>query len=363
MAWIADSVIVSIATWLLVSSVWTVGVTFESATTLLRLAAWSWLVSVIYYLVLEGGWGASLGKRLMAMRVTSPIDDRWWRRIGLRTVVFHVPVIVPTLFFTIATGGSILPGVVYTANTAPSGWTWNGPPTAWLSLLLTILLFSTARRGNGWTGVHELLSRTRVVQRSVVRPVASAAPKAPVDLVPALSSMRHLGPYAVHTLIGVLAVAVILPSYARSLQGASPEQRAHLSENFPSGGEAIRRLVGSGFASIPVSIAIGFGLMSVLAVPGGLVTRALRHAVVRRDGCEIGRVRSAVRFLIAWSPALVWIGCVGVPMFGTPHVSASVAFVRGSLAFLVMAAGAAWTIAIPARGPHDRIVGTWVVPR
>ena len=72
-----------------------------------------------------------------------------------------------------------------------------------LSLLLTILLFSTARRGNGWTGVHELLSRTRVVQRNVLRPVASAAPKAsPADLVPALSSLRRVGPYAVHTMVG-----------------------------------------------------------------------------------------------------------------------------------------------------------------
>ena len=77
------------------------------------------------------------------------------------------------------------------------------PPDALLSLLLTILLFSTARRGNGWTGVHELLSRTRVVQRNVLRPVASAAPKAsPADLVPALSSLRRVGPYAVHTTVG-----------------------------------------------------------------------------------------------------------------------------------------------------------------
>ena len=43
-------------------------------------------------------------------------------------------------------------------------------PHVLLSLLLTILLFSTARRGNGWTGVHELLSRTRVVQRNVSGP-------------------------------------------------------------------------------------------------------------------------------------------------------------------------------------------------
>ena len=52
--------------------------TLESAALLLRLSAWSWLASVIYYLVLEGGWGASLGKRLMGLRVTSadPIGEQ-----------------------------------------------------------------------------------------------------------------------------------------------------------------------------------------------------------------------------------------------------------------------------------------------
>jgi hypothetical protein len=141
------------------------------------------------------------------------------------------------------------------------------------------------------------------------------------------------------------------------------DQRAGLSANFPAGGEALRDLVASGFASIPVLVSIVFGLISVLAVPGGLVTRALRHAVVRRDAREIGRIRSAVRFLVAWSPALAWIACVGVPMFGEPRVSPDVAVAVGSLAFLMIAAGAAWTTANPGRGPHDRIAGTWVVPR
>ena len=94
------------------------------------------------------------------------------------------------------------------------------------------------------------------------------------------------------------------------------DQRADLSANFPAGGEALRGFVASGFASIPVLVSIVCGLISVLAAPGGLVTRALRHAVVRRDGREIGRARSAIRFLVAWSPALAWIVCVGVPMFG-----------------------------------------------
>jgi hypothetical protein len=134
--------------------------------------------------------------------------------------------------------------------------------------------------------------------------------------------------------------------------------------NFPGGGEALRGFVASGFASITALLSIACGLISVLAVPGGVVTRALRHAVVRRDGREIGRVRSAVRLLIAWSPVIAWMAYVGNPMFGEARaMSPPTAYALGGLALMAMAAGALWTIAVPGRGPHDRIAGTWVVPR
>jgi serine/threonine protein kinase len=673
LAWIVDSFIVSIIVWLLASSAWMVGVTLGSANTPLRFSVLSWLAPVIYYFVLEGGWGASLGKRLMGLRVTAQIPSesnaRWWLRVGLRTAVFHVPTIIPTLFFLFfmgVTGGSTVPGLAYTADAAPSGWTWNAPPDALLLLLLTILLFSTARRGNGWSGVHEVLSRTRVVQRNILRAVPSAAPKAsPADLVPALSSLRRVGPYAVHTMVGetaggrlsvgvdpilrrhvwihevtpgtppvdssrrdvsrpgrlywlagrrsaaenwdafeapagepllsasapaalrrdwrevhrslssltieldasvreemnirptlahvwkrpdghlvlldfpwpgiaasdatqnlgpvellaavskrlvapgttpaaplsgttllnrlssgappaladvkaellhlasipsrpsrirralpmamaaipvavpILAVTVILPSFTQgsgieilmwmtwitdsnadakfktqeertaaeqyvaahfasqltsdqfwntqmpqmpSIVGmrqraaeiaarypaVPPDELARATailapqiqevadwrSNFPAGGEALRRFVASGFVFIPVSLSIACGLISVLAMPGGLVTRALRHAVVRRDGREIGRVHSAARFLIAWSPVIASMVYVGHPMFNEVRVmSPAAAYAVAALALMPMAAGAVWTIAVPGRGPHDRIAGTWVVPR
>jgi len=169
--------------------------------------------------------------------------------------------------------------------------------------------------------------------------------------------------------IAVRYPAVSPDELARASAIVAPQIRelaaetANLGANVPAGGEALRGLMANGFASIPVLLSIVCGVISVLAVPGGLVTRALQHAVVRRDGREIGRARSAIRFLVAWSPVLVWIGCVGVPMFGEPRVSPDMAFVVGSLVFLLMAAGVAWTIASPGRGPHDRIAGTWVVPR
>jgi serine/threonine protein kinase len=664
-AWIADSVIVSTITWLLVSLAWTIDVTRGSAATLFRLAAWSWLVPVIYFFVLEGGWGASLGKRLMGLRVASPMNDRWWLRVGLRTAVFYVPVVIPTLVLMLSTGtmgGPTVPGIVYKTNPVPNGWSWNVQPEALLPLLLTILLFSTARRGNGWSGVHEWLSGTRVVQRSVLRSVISGAPKAPpADLIPALSSLRRVGPYAVHTMIGetgggrlfvgidpllrrhvwihevppetppveatrrdasrpgrlywlagrrsptenwdafeapggepllsarptsdwrevhrslssltteldasvreemalrptlahvwkrpdgrlvlldfpwpglaaadahqhlgpaallaavskqlvaphmepgaplsattllhrlasstppalpdvkaellrlasvpsrpsrirravpivmaampivmpIVGVTVILPSFtqgsgievlmwmtwitdsnadgkfktqeqqtaaeqyvaahfasqltsdafwstrmpqmpsiavmrqraaeivarypavppddlarATAIVGPEIQEVAALRANFPAGREALDRFVASGFLFIPLLLPIACGMISVLAVPGGLVTQALRQAVVRRDGREIGRVRSVVRFLIAWSPFIAWMAYVGHPMFGEVRaMSPAAAYALGGFVLMVAAAGAMWTIAIPGRGPHDRIAGTWVVPR
>ena len=191
-------------TWLLVSSAWMVGVTLGSAGH--AAPTFGVVVARVGDLLLRSGrrLGRVAGQAAHGLaRDVADRKNRWWLRVGLRTAVFHVPTVIPTLFFMGATRGSTVPGVVYTANAAPNGWTWNVPPDALLSLLLTILLFSTARRGNGWTGVHELLSRTRVVQRNVLRPVASAAPKAsPADLVPALSSLRRVGPYAVHTMVG-----------------------------------------------------------------------------------------------------------------------------------------------------------------
>ena len=670
-AWIIDSVIVALMIWLLVSSAWMLGVHLVP-TAPLRMMALSWLAPVIYFFVLEGCWSASLGKRFMALRVTSQANERWWPRIALRTALFHVPTVVPTLFF-IATRGSAVPGVVYTTNTA-SGWRWNAPPDALLTLVLSVLLFSTARRANGWSGVHERLSGTRVVERNVLRPVASAAPKASVaDRLPALSSLRRVGPYAVRTMIGdtgagrlfagidpilrrhvwihevatgtppvsatrrdvarpgrlywlagrrsatenwdafeapggeplsrsapaalrsasgpaalrrdwrevqrslsslaveldasvreesqfqvtlaqvwkrpdehlvlldfpwpgvaasdanqtlspiellaavsrqlvapgmtpgaplsgttllnrlssgappaladikaelirlasvpsrpsrirralpivmaampvaipILAVTVMVPYFARSFQfellmwmtwltesgddakfktqeqrtaaeqyvaahfgsqltsdefwntqppqmpafadmrqkaeeiaarypAVSSEDLARASAivapqiqeaanwraNFPTGREALRRFIASGLASLPVLLVIACGLISALMVPGGLVTRGLRHAVVRRDGREISRVRSAVRLLIAWSPAIAWIAYVGIPMFGdVREMSPAATYTASGLALMLMAAGALWTIAVPRRGPHDRVAGAWVVPR
>ena len=112
--------------------------------------------------------------------------------------------------------------------------------------------------------------------------------------------------------------------------------------------------------AIGSSLALFFSIVSSIAVPGGVTTRLIGLAVVTRAGNEIGRVRSLARTLIAWAPILVWL--VSVPaqidMGPGPGSVLSIGLVLGA-----MIAGVVWTIAAAARGLHDRIAGTWVVPR
>jgi len=75
-------------------------------------------------------------------------------------------------------------------------------------------------------------------------------------------------------------------------------------------------------------------------------------------------VRSVGRALLAGVPAMVWFMYLAlapkvqgfVPTPGSPLAATLVTV--GTLAL-----GVAWTVARRTRGPHDVLMGTWVVPR
>jgi hypothetical protein len=104
-------------------------------------------------------------------------------------------------------------------------------------------------------------------------------------------------------------------------------------------------------------------LVSALIVPGGLVTRLAGLAVVKRDGREIGRLRSFGRAALMWLPGLILVAWIVM----APRVQGSVppanSLSRILLLFGVFWAGITWTLVSPERGPHDHAAGTWVVPR
>jgi uncharacterized RDD family membrane protein YckC len=84
----------------------------------------------------------------------------------------------------------------------------------------------------------------------------------------------------------------------------------------------------------------------------GFWLRIFHIAVVTPDGHEASRLRAAGRVLLAWS----W---VPVQIFTTIHGWSQI----GGYVVLLRIIGLVWTAADPARGPHDRIAGTYLVPR
>jgi uncharacterized RDD family membrane protein YckC len=149
------------------------------------------LVQLLYFLVLEGFWGASLGKAVCGLRVVGPERQASGiSRALLRASVFPfvisfpglilLPLLVPRALELARQGGStsILIAV-----------------SQLLYYVMLALLFSTARRSNGYAGVHELLSKTRTVLRSAheVRALTQVARK----IVVSQPAPRRVGPYEV----------------------------------------------------------------------------------------------------------------------------------------------------------------------
>jgi uncharacterized RDD family membrane protein YckC len=123
-------------------------------------------------------------------------------------------------------------------------------------------------------------------------------------------------------------------------------------------------IIVSTLTALGIAFVLVVSLVSAALVPGGVMTRALGYAVVRKNGSEIGRGRSLLRAAVVWSPALVWLGYLAMSPRIQGYVPAPpMPWVGVGLTLALLAAGAVWTIVRPTRGPHDRLLGTWVVPR
>jgi hypothetical protein len=143
----------------------------------------------------------------------------------------------------------------------------------------------------------------------------------------------------------------------------APELEPHRRER-----EGPRPLESAGFFVSTITAAfvlltVLLGIVSSLVVPGGLFMRMLGQAVVTRHGTEIGRTLSLARVLVAWSPAIAWLVYLAsspkAGFFPTPPNP----LVGVVLTLTALGIGAIVTITRPARGPHDWLLSTWVVPR
>ncbi len=149
--------------------------------------------------------------------------------------------------------------------------------------------------------------------------------------------------------------AIIAPQIQRS------EQYYKLQASRVAGGGAI---VISTLTALSLTFVLCCSVLSSALVPGGVVTRLLGLAVVTREGKEISRWRSLARVLLAWLPAIMWLGYLVMSPKIQGWVPAPASPLVGVVLTLVaLAIGATWAIARPTRGPHDWLAGTWIVPR
>lgn len=152
-----------------------------------------WLLILVYYLATEVTAGASFGKWLLRLRVggTRPGKPPKRRQLLLRAIGFFTVVALPGLLALALTGSDWLK------------WLFHG-----LGLLL---LFDSMRARGGFRGLHEILSKTCVVQVPVAsQPVEfpMVPPTAPAPLPPGIPA--RIGNYAINGIHRVLDDRIFL---------------------------------------------------------------------------------------------------------------------------------------------------------
>jgi hypothetical protein len=140
------------------------------------------LFQLAYYAVPEGRWGASLGKALVGLRVGG-LDRQapGIPRAALRAVIYLLPTILGFLRFR-----HEAEAVQITALNVALGFA---------VLFYPALLCVTARRRNGYATLTDLLTGTRVFQRSAWQPRETLAQAD--EPAPATEALPQVGPYHV----------------------------------------------------------------------------------------------------------------------------------------------------------------------
>ncbi|MGQ0736325.1 MAG: protein kinase domain-containing protein [Acidobacteriota bacterium] len=164
-----------------------------SASTYRGLSLTGWLTSavvfVLYFSSLEGRWGCSLGKAAAGLRVVTgqgqlPGFSRAFTRALLFEGSGQIPAFASLLIFGWERVLDGRDGVV--ALLQPLG-----------AILVLALLFSTARRRNGFAARHDLATGTRVVSRVAVQLQARPPAAAPAGASAPSATSESVGPYRV----------------------------------------------------------------------------------------------------------------------------------------------------------------------
>jgi uncharacterized RDD family membrane protein YckC len=159
-------------------------------------------VDVIYFVLLEGLWGASLGKRLLRLRVRRASTNArpGLGRVLLRTLVYIALLELGSLALLVSHLAFKPPGVddVTWARNAPISFVLVNVLPVFGMPLGILLLLGPMRARNGYRGLHEWLSDTRTVRlpRPERRRVLTGRPRElPVSQPDGMPAV--LGPFVV----------------------------------------------------------------------------------------------------------------------------------------------------------------------
>lgn len=138
--------------------------------------------------LMEGKWGVSPGKWVCGLRVRRRLTAPGWRPGLIRGFSFALLRLVPEMLLELTEGLAL----GWTAGKVSLLGPWGIASTV-ASLIGQVLPFLSARKSNGWAGLHDQWSRSRVTLK---RSIASRGTSESSDLnVPA--DARRLGPFLI----------------------------------------------------------------------------------------------------------------------------------------------------------------------
>ena len=156
---------------------------------MLGITALALACSILYYTLIEGRWGASVGKTICRLRIVG--RDRnspgFWRAFLRALIYVTAPVLPFWLVYTLCYGGDMK---FYLAGQSVLQFGLS------LSFYVVLgLFFCLARRRNGFASVYDLLTQTQVISR----PARESRPELLTAEPPLreVASQRQVGPYHV----------------------------------------------------------------------------------------------------------------------------------------------------------------------
>jgi len=146
------------------------------------------VILLLYYTFFEGIWGRTPGKSRYKLQVVGPKRDI----PGIPRSLLRTSILVSVIFFLGPFIGKLIWKSIELEQQMFHSY------SAFFSFFLIIftpVLYIAARRGNGFAGLHELISNTRVIHLPLEKEMPLAQTQ--IETIPVPESKKYYGPYLV----------------------------------------------------------------------------------------------------------------------------------------------------------------------